>query len=47
MVGGDLLVFVYIGVSMGARVLFVYVMGARLEKMVEKFWLGVGIRVGV
>ena len=45
--GGDLRVFVYIGINMGARVLFVHVVGARLEKMVEMFWLGVGIQVGV
>ena len=39
--------FVYIGIGMGVRVLFVRVVGVRLEKGVEMFWLGVGIRVGV
>ena len=47
MEGGDLGVFVRIGINMGARVLFVHVGGARLEKWVEMFWRGVGIQVGI
>ena len=45
--GGELYVFVCIGIGMGTKVLFVRVVGASLEKRVGMFWLGVGIRVGI
>ena len=45
--GGGLWVVVCSDISMGARVLFVHIVGASLGREVQMFWQGVGIPVGI